>query len=77
MSAAWKQQALCRGMDPELFFPERGANTDFRVAQAVCRECPVRSDCLEYGLVERFGIWGGEGEISRRRIKVLRRVSAA
>ncbi len=65
----WQDEANCLGVDPDLFFPERGAST--REAKEVCRGCPVRLDCLEYALVngEKFGIWGGLSERERRRLR--------
>ena len=66
---AWQRQANCMGVDPDLFFPERGAST--REAKEVCRGCVVQEDCLEYALAnsEKFGIWGGLSERERRRIR--------
>jgi WhiB family redox-sensing transcriptional regulator len=71
---AWQRQANCMGVDPDLFFPERGAST--REAKEVCRGCVVQEDCLEYALVhsEKFGIWGGLSERERRRIRRSRAV---
>ena len=68
----WQENANCLGVDPDLFFPERGAST--REAKEVCRGCVVREDCLEYALVhgEKFGIWGGMSERERRRIRRAR-----
>ena len=65
----WQEEANCLGVDPDLFFPERGAST--REAKAVCRSCEVRVDCLEYALAhgEKFGIWGGLSERERRRVR--------
>jgi len=65
----WQDLANCLGVDPDLFFPERGAST--REAKEVCRGCVVRGDCLEYALThgEKFGIWGGMSERERRRIR--------
>ncbi|MEQ8719587.1 MAG: WhiB family transcriptional regulator [Acidimicrobiales bacterium] len=65
----WQAYANCMGVDPDLFFPERGAST--REAKEVCRGCVVRDDCLEYALTngEKFGIWGGMSERERRRIR--------
>ena len=65
----WHQFANCLGVDPDLFFPERGAST--REAKEVCRGCVVRGECLEYALAhgEKFGIWGGMSERERRRIR--------
>jgi WhiB family transcriptional regulator, redox-sensing transcriptional regulator len=65
----WHDYANCLGVDPDLFFPERGAST--REAKEVCRGCEVRHDCLEFALQngEKFGIWGGLSERERRRIR--------
>jgi WhiB family transcriptional regulator, redox-sensing transcriptional regulator len=65
----WHEQALCAQTDPEAFFPEKGGST--REAKRVCLSCDVRSECLEYALMndERFGIWGGLSERERRRLK--------
>ena len=69
---SWQRQANCMGVDPDLFFPERGAST--REAKEVCRGCVVREDCLEFALTngEKFGIWGGMSERERRRIRRAR-----
>ena len=65
----WQDEANCLGVDPDLFFPERGAST--REAKEVCRGCTVRLACLEYALVngDMFGIWGGLSERERRRLR--------
>ena len=44
----WQDDANCLGVDPDLFFPERGAST--REAKEVCRGCVVREECLEFAL---------------------------
>jgi len=63
--ADWKLDAACVGSDPRLFFPERGEAT--RPAKAVCAGCPVAEECLDAGMWEKFGIWGGLSERERRR----------
>lgn len=72
----WATEAVCLGVDPDLFFPERGASTD--EARAVCAPCPVRTECLEFALAnyETHGIWGGKSERERRRIRRQRRLAA-
>ena len=69
LDTGWKDLSNCLGVDPDLFFPERGAST--REAKEVCRGCEARIDCLEYALQtgEKFGIWGGMSERERRRIR--------
>ena len=69
LERGWQDQANCLGVDPDLFFPERGAST--REAKEVCKGCIVRGECLEYALMngEKFGIWGGLSERERRRLR--------
>jgi WhiB family redox-sensing transcriptional regulator len=72
----WRDNAECKGMDPDLFYPGRGGMKDLRTAQAVCRTCVVRQDCLDYAVAagEDHGVWGGMSErqriLYRRRLKV-------
>jgi WhiB family redox-sensing transcriptional regulator len=70
----WQSRANCMGVDPDLFFPERGAST--REAKEVCRGCVAREECLEYALDngEKFGIWGGMSERERRRLRRARAI---
>lgn len=65
----WQRDAACRTADVEVFFRSPGYAAD--EAKAICRRCPVQSECLEYALEERinFGIWGGATERDRRRIR--------
>jgi len=73
---AWRHQAACRGIDPEIFFPDEEAPGD--TAKAVCVRCPVRQPCLEWALAtrEKEGVWGGCDERDRRRILRQSRRSA-
>ncbi len=72
----WKEDAACRGTDPDVFFPSRGE--DLVVARAVCAGCPVRGECLDFALAhnEKFGVWGGLSERERRRVRRGRREMA-
>ena len=75
-SATFKSdKAACLGLDPNLFFPERGASVD--AAKRVCMSCPVRAECLEFALVEvvKHGIFGGTSERERRRLRRERGIS--
>lgn len=62
----WVQYAECAGVNPDLFFPERGG--DGHQARAVCAVCPVKAACLNHALDnnEKFGIFGGMGPRERR-----------
>jgi WhiB family redox-sensing transcriptional regulator len=52
-------QLPCR-TDPELFFAESPADVEY--AKSLCRDCPLRRECLEGALERRepWGVWGGE-----------------
>lgn len=71
--SSWREHAACKGVDPELFYPERGSQ-GWKEAKAICRACPVRIACLEYAIVtaERHGVWGGLTELERKRVRLDR-----
>lgn len=58
--AARGRSLPCQTDDPELWFAERPA--ELGRAQRLCRECPIRAQCLEGALRRRepWGVWGGE-----------------
>ena len=64
----WVDRAACKGMDPNIFFPERGDTATYRKAIEVCSGCPVRAECREYGDKEATGIWGG-ASTKRRKVE--------
>ncbi|MFY1688137.1 WhiB family transcriptional regulator [Plantactinospora sp. WMMB782] len=51
---------------PELFFSDR--RTDQKAAAALCVGCPARWDCLQAGLQEEHGVWGGLTELDRKQM---------
>lgn len=62
----WPQGGLCNQSDPEAFFPEKGES--YATATKVCMRCPVRRECLAFGLKSRdiFGMYGGYAPRERR-----------
>ncbi len=70
----WGNRALCSEVDPETFFPEKGASQQAKAAKMVCELCEVRIECLEYALKndEAYGIWGGLSPRQRRSLKTRR-----
>ena len=71
---AWRDHALCRDTDPELFFPvgtTGHALTSIEHAKMVCGQCRVSGDCLDFALEtnQDSGIWGGLSEEERRTIR--------
>jgi WhiB family redox-sensing transcriptional regulator len=68
-SEAWRDEALCRQVDPELFFPDTGGSV--REAKRVCAGCPVRKQCLDWAIAhdQRYGVWGGLTVNERTRLR--------
>jgi WhiB family redox-sensing transcriptional regulator len=65
----WWRLAACRGMDTDLFFPERGDSTT--EVRNTCSGCSTRAECLAYAFNngEKTGVWGGLSERKRRAIR--------
>jgi WhiB family redox-sensing transcriptional regulator len=66
-SGNWRSRGACGSADPDLFFPisSSGASRHQEArAKAVCAQCTVRAECLDYALASRqvHGVWGGLGE---------------
>ena len=57
----WVERAECVGLDPDLFFPDKGEDSTTQHARSVCAVCPVRVHCLQRALEdnEKHGVWGG------------------
>jgi WhiB family transcriptional regulator, redox-sensing transcriptional regulator len=64
----WFDDAACRAIGVQAFFDSRREKAEAR-AVAICADCPVRLDCLAYGLLEEHGIWGGRTEDERRQMR--------
>lgn len=68
----WTRSAACKDEPTPTFYPGPGDVDKLRRAKKICKECPVRHECLESALDsgERFGIWGGKS--ARERSLILR-----
>lgn len=72
----WQNKASCRGPQSlEFYPPARGERRDEKQhreqrAKAICRTCPVNTDCLDFAIGGRefHGIWGGTTEVERREL---------
>lgn len=68
---SWRTRALCKDMDTDLFFPERGEG--ILGAFMVCQGCSVRMECLESALTsgkDSEGVRGGLTPHERREVRV-------
>lgn len=78
----WFDTAACRTLPSAMFFTntvlaDRDDTREVLEAKQVCHTCPVRTECLAFGLEERHGIWGGRTPDERRRIRRVARSSVA
>jgi WhiB family transcriptional regulator, redox-sensing transcriptional regulator len=67
----WTEQAACRSVDPELFFPLTSYGPGkYQIEQAreVCSGCAIRAVCLDWSVTNAVvhGVWGGLSEDERR-----------
>jgi WhiB family redox-sensing transcriptional regulator len=59
----WREMAACRGMNTSMFFQEGHHELS---ARSVCRQCPVRQECVGEAIIENlYGVWGGTNERER------------
>lgn len=86
----WRDEARCvsvvddkgdemtKSRRVNLFYPER-SHAEAAKAKAVCRECPVRTECLNESIAnnEKFGIWGGMDTLERTKEARKRRAMTA
>jgi WhiB family redox-sensing transcriptional regulator len=67
----WRDDAACRGINPERFFPHESASD--LPAKRICHGCPVRLACLEDALAAGKGLQGVYGGLSHaERSNVIR-----
>ncbi len=68
---------LCAQLDGDMFFPDELEDTEevmslkTMTAKAVCIDCPIKLDCLNYAVAhpELLGIWGGMTTKERRLLR--------
>lgn len=70
----WLDDAACHDKPEDWFFPKRYDGRSARRAKDVCDACPVRADCLDWGMETDDGIFGGLTPLERA---AMRRQEAA
>ena len=78
----WRSAGACLSADPDLFFPitaKGPAQRQIARAKAICAECRVRLECLEFARTYdlTYGIWGGTTPEDRQRERRRKRRAAA
>lgn len=77
MSNDWFEQANCRDMDPNIFFPKRGQSLDPKADEA-CDTCTAHKsgECLEYALMNYVhGRWSKTSPRDRAALRRERKMS--
>lgn len=81
LDRSWMDEALCSGMDPEIWFPtshhpgrrQRGAaDHDIERARLICQQCVVARECHAYAMALSHppaGIWAGVTESGRDKLR--------
>lgn len=83
-TADWRDEALCRDINDDTFFPQPGDTVGTEYAKQICAGCPVQPVCLAEALAEeggrtkdnRFGVRGGLTHNQRYALYTRRRLSA-
>lgn len=83
--AEWRDDAACAGTPDVWWYPtdrkgETRTSEPRRLepqAQALCNACPVKAACLDYGLTQQWGSYGGlHQDQIRREGNQLRKTAA-
>jgi WhiB family transcriptional regulator, redox-sensing transcriptional regulator len=71
INASWRQDAACRSLPDSMFFLAGDDFAGMKAAKAVCEQCPVQDECLEFAVLtnQSLGIWGGTTPNERRQIR--------
>jgi WhiB family transcriptional regulator, redox-sensing transcriptional regulator len=71
---AWREQAKCRGENPDYFHPPDGQSWMAIRGLAICETCPVTKQCLAFALSfdqadDMHGVYGATTAKERRHIR--------
>jgi WhiB family redox-sensing transcriptional regulator len=72
-TAEWRGQAVCNGMDPNMFFTDTGDGEQDKSRMAIaldaCNRCSVTEECLSFAIKNgiKHGIYGGRTYSKYRR----------
>lgn len=64
----WQHHAACLDAHPDTCFPEDDELHLYDKARRMCEECPVTGFCLEIGIEEKWGMWGGLDPVERQKL---------
>lgn len=76
MAMEWIDKARCREVGTDIFYPDPSDPLTVIRAKKVCASCEVQAECLDLGIAETYGIWGGTTENERRQLRKQRKAIA-
>lgn len=61
MNAVLFDNAACKGVDTNVFFPTGSGRNAYVKARGICLRCPVKVECAQYAIESgsKYGMWGG------------------
>lgn len=65
----WRDQAKCSTIGGDLWFPDKSERHVVDRAKKICATCPVAAMCLEAGIDEQYGVWGGTSPEERKKLR--------
>ncbi len=71
-SPDWHRRANCLGLNDDTMFGDTArARVRENVAyiKSICADCPVQLACLEVGMNEDYGVWGGLTPAERQSLR--------
>ena len=74
----WMSDSLCKNLAGDIWFPPFEATNPeqyYAIAKTICNVCPVWKECLDIGIKETYGVWGGLTPQDRTPLQKSARVS--
>jgi predicted RecB family nuclease len=62
------QKPPCLGLT-YLFYPSKDDDPAVDIAKSICATCPFKEACLQQGMSEQEGIWGGATGRERKELR--------
>lgn len=58
----WMENAICRKKKNDFWYPPLDSDDPesyYAIGREICHRCPVWDKCLDAGIDEKWGMWGG------------------
>ena len=67
LESDWLSEALCKGKHDAFWYPpvDSSIAPHTAIGKLVCEQCTVWESCLDAGIDENWGVWGGLSPLER------------